>query len=551
MKRLEPAPGTAEGRLFEALEAQARAAKASGRTKFSPAEVEKLVDTARGNLHELARRTAQPVEALASLALDRLARSVEKQRPAASLKLEQLFKAMKPDEQRRRYFTDLNTGLFNLRGLETLKPPAARPMLAEWDIEGAKFLNDRHGHLALNGAFRTAARALALELPDGAKIGGSLRGYVRDQAHANSIADAMEKALDPERRIRVTSAVAERAVDLKATIDRTAKAHYELKDTERRAGRLGHRLGPPVAFMKGAPAIAFEAGMAGLDPKSPAAQEILARAADGMAPTVGKMQRATRVEGLAMTEAHARAFASLSPREVAEALFIEPATGLLTEDGFKALPERRWKASVDLRALRELDQALGHEDTNKLIAFFGRAITKAGGADLDAAHLHGDEYVLQASSRTALKTFLSKVSEACDEMWLYKVKPNKSIVVVKGVQFAWGIGKDYDHADRLDLPKRKAKLPPARQPEVINPGPGRAGERASREALAGLRARGAANLGLELERRGVGGQVLSALAGEAQGRRLDARVGQDDGGAPGAGRGGGRGRLSNGPELDR
>jgi hypothetical protein len=28
-------------------------------------------------------------------------------------------------------------------------------------------------------------------------------------------------------------------------------------------------------------------------------------------------------------------------------------------------------------------------------------------------------------------------------------------------------------------------------------------------------------------------------------------VGQDDGGAPGAGRGGGRGRLSNGPELDR
>jgi GGDEF domain-containing protein len=491
-----PAPGasTSEQRLLELLEAQARASK----TNLVESEIAKRVEAARADLRTVANRTGQSVDAVARQALERAEKLVaERSRPPAELRLERAFRKMTPEEQCRRYYTDRNTGLFNLRGLEALPPPPGRPLLAEWDIEAAKFINDQHGHEAFNAAYRAAAQALGREIPDGAKIGGSLRGYVRDQAEAERIAVAIEKALDPDRRVRVTTAVAPRAPTLKATIERACKAHDAVKKLERATGRLGYRLGGPVAFMKGAPSIAFEEGMEGVDPKSPKAKRFLEEVGRRTAPLVEKLHRARGVEDLALTPAHRQAFARLSPREAAEAIFIEPSTGLLTEEGFRAQPERKWKASVDLRALRDLDQALGHEDADKVIAGFGRVLAKVAGAEFDAAHLHGDEYALQSDSERALKRAVRALAKECEQLGFYKQLPDRRLVVVTGVEFAWGIGKDYAEADRVDLPLRKALLPEARKPTLV---PAARAER----TLGVLREQGGVDVRVELSPRAHG-----------------------------------------------
>jgi GGDEF domain-containing protein len=484
-----PAPSSSEKRLLDLLEAQARASKA----RLSDSELAKVMEAARANLHRLAGRTGQSLETVARQALAKTENVLaERSRPPAELHLERVFRKMPPEEQCRRYFTDPNTGLLNLRGLETLPPPPGRPLLAEWDIEAAKFINDQHGHDALNGALRAAARALNGEISDGAKIGGSLRGYVRDQGDAERIAAAIEKALDPARRVRTTTAVAPRASTIRATIDKTSEAHDEVKKLERATGRLGYRLGGPAAFMRGAPSIAFEEGMEGVDPKSPKAQRFLAeQVAPNTAPIVAKLTRAQSVEDLALTPEHRQAFGRLSAREIAETLFIERSTGLLTEQGFQALPERRWKASVDLRALRDLDQVLGHADADKVIASFGRVLAKVAGAEFDVAHLHGDEYALQSNSRRALKMMLGALAAECGQLGFYKQLADRRLVVMKGVEFAWGLGKDYERADRVDLPRRKELLPEARKPTLV---PASRAER----TLTALRGQGAMDVRREL-----------------------------------------------------
>lgn len=457
---MRPAPGQMEQRLLDLVEEQAR-------QKQLPAhKVAEVREQMRDSVHALSVRTGKPVETAARQALERLQ---ERSRPRAERRLEETFRKLEPEEQCRRYFTDRNTGLFNLRGLEALPPPVGRPMLAEWDIEATKFLNDQHGHEALDGVLRAAARALAREIPDGAKIGGSLRGYVRDQGEANRIAAAIEKALDPKGHIRVTAAVAPREATVQRTIDETAKAHDEVKKLERATGRLGYRLGGPVAFMRGAPPIAFEAGMDGVDPKSPQAKTFFAKVADQTEPLVARLAPTRAVESMPLAPAHKALFASLAPREQAEAIFVEPSTGLLTEQGMRALPERKWKASVDMRALRHIDQTLGHDDANKVIAGFGRAVARAVAehGNCEAAHLHGDEYMLQADSLKKLTGILQTVEWYAEKLGYYKQLPDRQVVTVEGVQFAWGVGKTYDYADRKDLVRRKEQLPEARKPTLV------------------------------------------------------------------------------------
>ena len=395
--------------------------------------------------------------------------------PATFNIMRRRFRKLDPAQQEGAFFRDRNTGVLNMRGFEALPRPEGRGVLAVFDVEGFKFTNDQFGHLSADGMLRAMAASLQQQgITDAAKRGGSLVAWVRDDAHAQELTQSMGQIAPQLQFVSATAAATE---DLNTSLDSVFARQRDLKDSMRETGALGHRKGPPVSVSNlEAPVINFdwEAGKTnderlGLDPSSPEAKAILKGAASVLEPTAERLKATARPEPVPLTEAHTEAFASIDPEAAFSTIYGENA--LLTDDGFHlALEtrERKHKASMDMRLVRELNDAFGEEETDAIMGLMTATLAEEGGADIDAAHLHGDEFAAQHDNRKTLQGLLRKTQSRLKKYVLTKEVPG-GFIVQNGIHFEYGIGKTFDEADRIALPRRKAKQRAIR-PEFIRGG---------------------------------------------------------------------------------
>ncbi len=453
---VELAAGPNEQAVIAALEQQALA---TGRFT-SRDEVRKSIATTRAVIRTMAQRINKPAEQIFAGMTMSIQRDPGSTDPASLAKIGEFHAGLADDTARAaEYYHDPNTRLLNLRGMEASPRPADRPLLAEFDLEGGKLLNDRHGHAALDGAFRAMADALhAQGIADGGKVGGSIRAWVRDEAHAREIAQAMRNAVDP--RLRVTYAAAPASGKVEDTIQESSKAHKAIKGRLYGEGKLGHRKLVPAALRRdGDPQISAEKDMPGVALDSPEAQAVLARAADELAERAGELGKLA--EGAVRTSAPVStaalgAFGKIDSNQAFRDTYTE--NGILNEAGWhraRELNPKRFVVSADLRAFREMNDFFGRDGTDALNQFFSEIIATIGGGRFDAAHLHGDEYAFQGDSEAALQEFMANLKAMTDTFLFYLDDGESQVVVQEGLSFAYGIGRTFDDADRLQLPEAK------------------------------------------------------------------------------------------------
>lgn len=342
--------------------------------------------------------------------------------PAASLELSRIFHDQSPEDRQRAFFIDTTTGALNKRAFDRLDP--AGRQVASIGVEGVKYTNDSLGHDAGNSVYRAAAQALAPLAPEVAKVGGDFALYVTDQAELDALLE-QANANPVLGGHRLTGAV---GANLKAANE----AHGEAKKAAEKAGSRAQRGQRPLGAVSSAP-VAL------------AAQKL----------------EGTRISDQLLAE-HAK----LSPQDAFTETYTEPSTGLLTKDGFDALPRKKFVASIDLNGLKELNEAFGEVFGDFLLLMFGNQLRALGGEKFDAAHISGDEYAAQHDDEATLKEWLANVEHQLESVKtalllgpedLKALNIQGSDAVLVGLPFGYGVGETVDNAEH-ELNAHKQRL---------------------------------------------------------------------------------------------
>lgn len=366
-------------------------------------------------------------------------------KPSALEGLRQEHHGLDEGEQQRRYFTDRNTGLLNARGVDAQPHDPKRPMTARFSFEGMKAFNDKFGHAVPDGALRHMAAELGKHIPDGVKRGGDIEGDVHDQAHADKIAEAMSKAIDPSGKIKVFATAIPRQADHTKTLEHLGNTHRDRKDAAVAAGQLGHRLKVPVAFAK-----------------HDKPEEAMKGIAD-------RMKAAPTGQHSKLSEHHAQAFQAVGKDKAFDEGHVEK-TGLLTDDGFARSHEKNPShhvASADMRGLQGINDAFGRPAADQILHEFSSLMARNGGGELNAAHPHGDEYLAHHENPEKLREFFGHLKNAADGVAFFMERPDGQVVVQHGLNFVHGVGKDLDEADRVDLARNKQAQGDIKPPAVL------------------------------------------------------------------------------------
>jgi len=385
--------------------------------------------------------------------------------------LRRAYEGMSDEQRVAAFFTDRNTGLLTIRGLEVSPRDPSRPFLAQFDLEGGKFINDTHGHASLDGAFRLMGQTLSkLGVKDGGKVGGSVVAWVRDANHAREIAAAMRESIDP--RLAVTTEVAEAQDSVAETLEIAGERHGRLKMRLGARGDIGHRKGAPASFMEGLRIEDKERGQEGLPIDDPRIVEAMERAAAALAPVAQRMKEALRVDDTLLTEQHRETFED--SRETAFRDIYFEQTGLLSQDGWEAARELNPKAFVtssDLRAFKEMNDAWGKDGTDAINQLFGEFAEAVGGGMVDMSHPHGDEYHAQADTREQLEQFFRVVENVTSRIIFtgeVEIDGRRKIVLQKGMSLAHGTAETMEQADGVELPKAKDAQGEKSLPEIYD-----------------------------------------------------------------------------------
>jgi GGDEF domain-containing protein len=420
-------------------------------------------------------------------------------------KLREQFDKLPAEQRKRALFISPTTGLYNERGFSLLERPADRPYLAEFDTEGFKAFNDVHGHDAGDAAMRLAARTLrANDIEDGAQIGNSIRAWVDSPEQAQKIADAMTKATGGKLRVTtgVTKGLAvadlpeqlpdditrDDAGALRATYQAAADANRKAKDDLIAKGEIGHRKGVPRAFAKDLPRIDFDekAKAAGLDPTSKEAIEKFGLPADSKEAKTAiakamntkaakdvlrRFNSAKPVEGTQLNDAHEDVFVGHEEKGTTFDAVHFRSDGTLTQAGFD-LARKVFKPKVyvsadarGVKAMNDKENGLGPKGTDQVLAEFRRMLVEHGGGAFFVANPHGDEFLAFGKHEDTLQDFFTSLKTIADRTVFVRDLGERGIVLQEGVQFAHGLGKSLDEADRVALAREKERQDAERKPE--------------------------------------------------------------------------------------
>lgn len=363
--------------------------------------------------------------------------------PAVLAKLEQFHAGLSDAQKYDAYYRDRNTGLLSERGHELVGRDATRPFTAVFSFEGKKPANDKVGHLSVDGALRTMGRVLDEgHIRDGVKRGGNVEADVRDQTHADELADAMSKELG----VRVRATAVERAATVDATLRRLGPAHDAAEKTLVDAKAFAERGEVPVDYA--ARPAEFEAQAAKW------MKEGDAELAGNVSFTDAAVARRADI-----TDQHARHYGEVGPEQSFYETY-RTEHGHLNDLGFHRmlqLEKPQHVVSADMRGIGKMNEAFGRAKTNIVLDALLEVFAQKGAGDFNLAHLHGDELGAAGNDVVALGDFFARVRKVTDRLYFYGSDDKGGFWLQRGVHFAYGFGADFDRADRVSLPDEKAK----------------------------------------------------------------------------------------------
>ena len=349
--------------------------------------------------------------------------------PSASQELKARQATLSPENLARELYIDRNTGLPNEKHFQDVAD-LQEGQFANVGVEGTKFVNDTLDHERGDLLYRAAGKALQDVAPEASvsKTGGDFELRVKDQAELDDILKRANDAMEL-KGFSLTGAMGK-------TREGARDAHIKLKEEAETSGARAKRGEQPTGFAGNIKETAFPTAK----PRAEVNPELAARVA------------------------------AMKPEKYFKEAYVEPKTGLLTNQGWQALdhdPGYHY-ASLDLRGLKDANANFGEEGGDKLIDGFGKILAHYGGSSFDAAHLHGDEYALRHKDPYKLSKFLDAVTEKLKNRFVMTLPDGEEAGV--GVRFWHGLARgSYEAADRA-LNERKAGVKAQASP-VVGRGP--------------------------------------------------------------------------------
>lgn len=180
----------------------------------------------------------------------------------------------------------------------------------------------------------------------------------------------------------------------------------------------------------------------------------------------------------------------MAPDEMRQELLIDELTGLGNRRAYGEAPRKKVQASLDADGLKWINDNLGHESGDKLLAAIGQALREATG---DAYHVSGDEFVAQFDTDAQANEVLSKVRERLRNAVIEVTLPDGTKITKTGADFSYGLGATLDAAEtKLQIDKTgrtqaglragRGETPPGVVRTVAQGGQGNQGDAAAKEA---------------------------------------------------------------------
>lgn len=143
--------------------------------------------------------------------------------------------------------------------------------------------------------------------------------------------------------------------------------------------------------------------------------------------------------------------ADMSPEEMQEALLVDHLTGLGNRRAYDESEKLPVQVSIDVDALKWVNDNMGHESGDKLLQLMGRAIQEYTD---DGYHISGDEFVIQSKVRYSAESALEQVTELLGKSVITVELPDGGTLTKTGVEFSYGIGDTLNEAE-TELRKNK------------------------------------------------------------------------------------------------
>lgn len=310
-------------------------------------------------------------------------------------------------------YVDPVTQTLNERAFNAMPAPEGKGLVAHISVEGVKHANDKlGGHGAGDAVYQMVGQALMGAAPLVSKVKGDFLLRVADQAELDKVLQAANEAL-PEAVQIGDKTVSGKAFRLSGALGSTAAealaAHTELK--------------------------------AGLEAKGQ--RSVRGAAPAGLAAPAGAIGEKPSTLTAAIPEELRAAHGQLKPGQVFEAVNIDKPSGMLSDEGFRQLPPKAFRASIDLNWLKHINTALGEGAGDSYLRAFekeAQLFAKEEGLQLDFAHKSGDEYLAQSNDGERMKKFFVDLEHRLRQANVVLVDGEGKEFVQPSITFGVGIG---------------------------------------------------------------------------------------------------------------
>jgi GGDEF domain-containing protein/uncharacterized protein YidB (DUF937 family) len=179
------------------------------------------------------------------------------------------------------------------------------------------------------------------------------------------------------------------------------------------------------------------------DAQAQALDDLVFDAQDAIETPERRAEGAGRVERRTETETR-KTVNQMSADEMRRALLIDDLTGLGNRRAYDESVKKQSQVSIDADGLKWINDNLGHESGDILLAAIGEAI---GRITTDSYHISGDEFVVQANNDEVAADIMDAVNELLAEATIEGVNSNGDKVTLKGIGISYGIAKDLKDAE--------------------------------------------------------------------------------------------------------
>lgn len=349
--------------------------------------------------------------------------------------LARTFKSMTPAQRVRKFATDFKTGLLGTRTRQKDIAWEAKAGMKPFslDVEGVKYFNDSVSHTAGDALYRAVAQALAKVAPGSVKVGGDFMFFAADQADAERIIEEARQAM-PERIKLGNETVNLRGLDFVITEGADARLKADAVKQERVKKELRAERGQrPLNVPK----------------------------------LEGESEAPGMIEGVDIPGEVEDAFNAMPADQQMMAIYFDKEHGMLNGDGFYALPEKAFKAHADLDHLGLTNKAGELFGTPEGARKAGDVILRAASrimvqisrkpeyADIDVAHISGDEYYAQSDNADTLEAYWKEVESTLLNKILHVRLKSGKLFAKRGITLSAGIGGSHDIAESESIANKK------------------------------------------------------------------------------------------------